>query len=63
MAVEAPAPGIEENVFTRTLLRMAGFYSKESQHIRGAKALYSDVVEQATNKSLLDGTTQEPPSC
>jgi hypothetical protein len=55
---DVPAPGVEENFFTRTLLRVAGFYSKESQHIRGAKALYADVVQQATDKRLFDGTAQ-----
>ncbi|CAL5222683.1 g5083 [Coccomyxa viridis] len=51
-AVEQPAPGVEESWFRRTLLTIGGFYSRESRLIRGAKVLYNDIVEQATNKDF-----------
>lgn len=54
-AVEQPAPGVEESWFRRTLLTIGGFYSRESRLIRGAKVLYTDVVEQATNKNFYKG--------
>ena len=52
---EEPRPGTEQNVFTRLLLRVGGYYSKDSQLIRGAKYLYSDIVEQSTNPALYEG--------
>jgi hypothetical protein len=55
ITVDEPAPGVEENFFTRSLLKVAGFYSRESQLIRGARTLYSDVVQQGTNKALFEG--------
>ena len=54
-AVEQPAPGVEESWFRRTLLTIGGFYSRESRLIRGAKVLYTDIVEQATNKDFYKG--------
>ncbi len=54
-AVEQPAPGVEESWFRRTLLTIGGFYSRESRLIRGAKVLYNDIVEQATNKDFYNG--------
>ena len=52
---EAPRPGTEESWFTRMLLTVGGYYSRESRLIRGAKVLYADVVEQATNRELYKG--------
>ena len=52
---EEPRPGVQESWFTRTLLTIGGYYSRESRLIRGAKVLYSDVVEQATNPDLYKG--------
>ena len=54
-AVEQPAPGVEESWLRRTLLTIGGFYSRESRLIRGAKVLYNDIVEQATNKDFYKG--------
>jgi hypothetical protein len=50
-----PLPGVEQSWFKRTLLKIGGYYSRESRLIRGAKALYEDIVEQATNKELYEG--------
>ena len=55
-AVEQPAPGTEESWIRKTLLTIGGFYSRESRLIRGAKVLYNDIVEQATNKDFYTGT-------
>ena len=52
---EAPRPGTEESWFTRMLLTVGGYYSRESRLIRGAKVLYADIVEQATNRELYRG--------
>jgi hypothetical protein len=46
---------VQESWFTRTLLTIGGYYSRESRLIRGAKVLYGDVVEQATNRDLYKG--------
>ena len=52
---EAPRPGTEESWFTRMLLTIGGYYSRESRLIRGAKVLYADIIEQATNRELYKG--------
>jgi hypothetical protein len=54
-AVEQPAPGTEESWWRKALLTIGGFYSRESRLIRGAKVLYHDIVEQATNKDFYKG--------
>lgn len=54
--IQQPAPGVEQSWFTRTMLKIGGYYSRESQLIRGAKLLYEDVVEQSTNKEFFEGT-------
>lgn len=54
-AVEQPAPGTDESWWRRSLLTIGGFYSRESRLIRGAKVLYHDIVEQATNKDFYKG--------
>ena len=54
-ATEQPAPGVEESWLRRTLLTIGGFYSRESRLIRGAKVLYNDITEQATNKDFYKG--------
>ncbi|KAK9819883.1 hypothetical protein WJX72_003560 [[Myrmecia] bisecta] len=51
-ATEQPNPGVEENFLTRALLRLGGYYSRESRLLRGAKTLYDGVVEQATDTLL-----------
>lgn len=52
-------PNIEEFVddaeigaVKRFLLKIGGFYSKESSHIRGAKNLYEGIVRQSEDKDL-----------
>ena len=56
-AIEQPAPGVEESWLRRTLLTIGGFYSRESRLIRGAKVLYNDITEQATNKEFYKGVS------
>ncbi|CAL8461833.1 g1364 [Coccomyxa elongata] len=51
-ATEEPVPGAEQSWFKRSLLHIGGFYTRESQLIRGSKVLYSDIVEQATNRDF-----------
>ncbi|KAK9908990.1 hypothetical protein WJX75_005649 [Coccomyxa subellipsoidea] len=49
---EVPVPGAEQSWLKRSLLHIGGYYTRESQLIRGSKVLYSDIVEQATNKEF-----------
>ncbi len=53
--LEVPVPGAEQSWLKRSLLHIGGYYTKESQLIRGSKVLYSDIVEQATNKDFYTG--------
>ena len=50
-----PVPGAEQSWLKRSLLHIGGYYTRESQLIRGSKVLYSDIVEQATNKEFYKG--------
>lgn len=45
----------DETVFKRVLLRIFGFYTRESTLIRGAKALHDAIQEQAENRALYEG--------
>lgn len=50
-----PRPGVEQNFFTKAVLKIAGFYSQESQQLMAAKAWYSAVTEQAEDQRLYQG--------
>ena len=52
-----PVPGAEQNWLKRSLLHIGGYYTRESQLIRGSKVLYADIVEQSTNKEFYKGAT------
>lgn len=56
-----PKPGVEENFFLRTLLKIGGYYSKESQQIQGAKAWYNAVTEQVENPAIYEGAVNSEP--
>ena len=59
--MDQPAPGVEESWIRKALLTLGGFYSRESRLIRGANGLYTDIVEQATNKDFYTGDIRLPP--
>ena len=42
------------------LLRLFGFYTRESRLLRGAKALHAAVQEPAKNPALYEGAVQLP---
>ncbi|KAK9846410.1 hypothetical protein WJX81_003307 [Elliptochloris bilobata] len=44
----------DETMFKRMLLRLFGFYTRESRLLRGAKALHAAVQEQAENPALYE---------
>jgi len=50
--IAEPYSGVEQNFFTKALLKLGGFYSKESRNLRGAKAWYNCVSEQIEDPRL-----------
>jgi hypothetical protein len=44
----------DETVFKRMLLRLFGFYTRESRLLRGAKALHAAIQEQAASPALYE---------
>ena len=50
-----PLQGPPPSMWQEALLRVGGYYSKESKLIRAATGLYSCVTETATNSELLRG--------
>jgi len=53
--IAEPYSGVEQNFFTKALLKLGGFYSKESRNLRGAKAWYNCVSEQIEDPRLYKG--------
>ena len=51
----APAPGVEESLLKRTMLRVFGFYSKEATYMRAAQGLYDSITEVIDDKRLMQG--------
>lgn len=47
-----PQPGVEQNFLTKALLRIGGYYSKESRLLRASKAWYECVTEQVEDSRL-----------
>ncbi len=50
-----PRPGVEKSFFAKAILKIAGYYSKESQQLMAAKAWYSAVTEQIENPAVYKG--------
>ena len=48
----------DETLLKRMLLRLFGFYTRESRLLRGAKALHAAVQEPAKNPALYEGAAQ-----
>lgn len=53
-----PRPGVEKSFFAKAVLKIAGYYSKESQQLMAAKAWYSAVTEQIEDSRIYQGWTQ-----
>ena len=53
--IAEPQSGVEQNFFTKALLQLGGFYSKESRLLRAAKAWYECVTEQVEDPRLYRG--------
>ncbi|KAL3156578.1 hypothetical protein ABBQ38_000868 [Trebouxia sp. C0009 RCD-2024] len=51
---DEPKPEVATSRLRQALLTISGFYSKESQLLRGSKNLYQAVVQQAANKQLYE---------
>lgn len=56
----APAEGVQESLVKRTLLRVFGFYSKETMMMRGAQGLYDGIKEAVDDKRLMEGEPCPP---
>ena len=52
-----PRPGVEKSFFAKAVLKIAGYYSKESQQLMAAKAWYSAVTEQIEDSRIYKGLT------
>ena len=52
-----PRPGVEKSFFAKAILKIAGYYSKESQQLMAAKAWYSAVTEQIEDSRIYKGLT------
>jgi len=53
LEVEDDSANLDElPTYQRLALRMAGFYSRESQLIRGAEKMYAEVVAQSMNEEI-----------
>lgn len=50
----------DETLLKRMLLRLFGFYTRESRLLRGAKALHAAVREPANNPALYEGAARLP---
>ena len=61
--LEEPTKEAQAHWLTRLLLRVGGFYSKESVLLRGARALYEGIQEQALDKRLLNGAQLPRSAC
>ena len=53
--IAEPYDGVEQNILTKTLLKIGGFYSTESKNLRAAKAWYECVTEQVDDSRILPG--------
>ena len=54
-ATDRPTDLTQHSLWARALLRVGGFYNKESQHLRAAKCLFESVIEQGLDTRLLKG--------
>ena len=52
---DRPAEATTQSVWARALLRIGGFYNKESQLLRAAKCLNESVLEQGSDSALYEG--------
>ena len=51
---ETARPEVEETWWGRVVLRLGGYYGKESQRRRGANNLYDAIVEQAESNNFYE---------
>lgn len=57
---DRPTKVTEQSLWARALLRLGGFYNKESRHLRAAKCLYESVIEQALDNRFQQGVNIGP---